>query len=169
MHAGVPFLVVAHCYGVRPTLAVCRDHPDASAGIVVPAYSRREQGPVALRRRMRRRIGLMRRAPVRVAYQLRYGPARLAPDVFAGDETTPQEWLSELARLVPLWLLMGEHDTSRLDLERRLPDLMAAGDVSYEVVEGLVLRATPTPMAQTVFRERVAAWARERVLAASAP
>jgi alpha-beta hydrolase superfamily lysophospholipase len=168
---GTPLLFVAHCFGLTPALAVCRvqDGVIGAAVVIPPIWPEAPSSTAPLGRRLvrkvRGRLGALRRLPVRTAYALRYGAGAVRMGQLRHDheEVEGREELTELVRRVPTWMLVGEHDLCLAPTQQLLPELREVGDVELETVDGLVLRAATPADAQAAIRSRVGAWARRVV------
>lgn len=159
-HGDVPLLLVASCYGLSPAAALARTHPGIVAVAVVTPPLFNGATPYGAAQVPRSRPGRLRRVsqlPRRVAYRLRYGPARARH--FAQNEASdPSSDLRDLVMRTPTWIFAGSDDACLAPIRRLLPELQANGNVELEVAEGLGIYGAATPAAQAAFDRGLRAW-----------
>ena len=157
---GAPLLVVSSCYGLSPAAALARDGAAllGAAVITPPLWFGSETPKISLVNRKRRTI--VRRAsglPRRLAYRVRYGPAR-ASFFEQAERGNPISDLEDLVAGTPTWMFAGSKDVCIKPLQELLPHLKERGTVELEVVDDATLYGAPSPIAQSAIYERVRAW-----------
>jgi hypothetical protein len=159
----VPLLVISTCFGLGPTLSICRDRAVAGAAAVIPPiWPAGVLKPVVVRRsianRVQAKLGRVPALPRRVAFRVRYGPAQGSAWHEQAEPTHPLRDVFDLVTATPTWLLMGSKDTCAEPALSLLPKLQERGQVELKVVDGLMLRQFSTREIQDVVCDNVVAW-----------
>lgn len=149
-----PLLLVASCYGLGPTAAICRQLPVAGAVLIAPPMRRNPDASYEPARR-----GISARA---IARRVRDGKPRWTYQEQV-ERVSSATSLNDIVAHTPTVVMVGSEDTSTDKLRTLVPQLALIGEVELSVTDGLALHGARSRESQSAIHDGVLSWVARRV------